>query len=367
VLPMLDPIVNGKLDAQLDERLTTKRPATVAVQREIADRAIARLEPIAAEHRRREAADAARLPDLLAFDASAEGERLRRYQVTCSRNLFRSLEMFLKIRKSGVAAASDRDESTATVQAESVGSRADAVIPPADREDSQNEPIDPPLEVVRRAEMTGPAEAGTSINDPADSPLESGPGGGSASASTDLPLQELAIARPASPPDATETPRAAEPADLHRPSLRASIVPLTLALALALLAGLVAQGREESQNEPRSVPSASHSSRNEASAAPAPGAGIAQVEVVGDRPGSRIGDRSQETRVRPGSDDPCPRRRLPPPNSFVKIKRNAGPASWSLVLGRVAPRMSLLSANGASLIFGPSSRAGIEPRTTDDR
>ena len=56
--------------------------------------------------------------------------------------------------------------------------------------------------------------------------------------------------------------------------------------------------------------------------------------------GSRIGNGCDEGRVgagggptamawgRPRSDDQCPRPRLPLRNSFVKIKRNAGSASW---------------------------------------
>ena len=57
---------------QLDERLPAPEAETIAAFRSVADRAIARLEPIAAEHRRRAEADdvAARL----SFDPGAEGD-----------------------------------------------------------------------------------------------------------------------------------------------------------------------------------------------------------------------------------------------------------------------------------------------------
>src|SRR4029077_9288679 len=51
----------------------------------IVDRAIARLERLAAGPREREAADAAEAPLRLSFDASAQGELMRRYQTSHSR------------------------------------------------------------------------------------------------------------------------------------------------------------------------------------------------------------------------------------------------------------------------------------------
>jgi hypothetical protein len=44
-------------------------------------------------------------------------------------------------------------------------------------------------------------------------------------------------------------------------------------------------------------------------------------------PTSTTENRWDEARGCPGSAVPCPRRRLPPPNSFVKIRGNAGSAS----------------------------------------
>jgi hypothetical protein len=157
------------------------------------------------------------------------------------------------------------------------------VIRTADREDSQNEPIDPPVDCPsphdptdhgseRRPPIFGPPEGGTPTPDPAcGSPAfrrsPSGDGG-PAEAGTPTPesggprgltsdmlvrgstardLTEDAMDRCTSPREDTEPPQAEETADLPRPLLRTTIVPLTLALVLALLAGAVVRGGGEPQ------------------------------------------------------------------------------------------------------------------------
>jgi hypothetical protein len=107
-----DRLVDQRLDAQLDPRLTAKRSETLTVLRSIAEAAIARLEALLAEHRRRGEEESARQAAMLSFDASNEGERLRRYQFACSRSLFRGLDTLLKIRRSGMAAG-EEESSTA--------------------------------------------------------------------------------------------------------------------------------------------------------------------------------------------------------------------------------------------------------------
>ena len=73
--------------------------------RSIVDQSVARLKTIAEEHRKRAEANASLTADLLAFDASPEGERLRRYEISCSRTLLRTLDAFDKLHR----AADDDD------------------------------------------------------------------------------------------------------------------------------------------------------------------------------------------------------------------------------------------------------------------
>ena len=65
----------------------------------IVDRAVGRVEMIAETHRQRAEANARLMPNLLAFDDSVEGERLRRYDASCNRILLRTLAEPVYIRK----------------------------------------------------------------------------------------------------------------------------------------------------------------------------------------------------------------------------------------------------------------------------
>jgi hypothetical protein len=132
--PIESPDADRRLDRQLDPRLLADGADPIAVLREIADGAIARLEAIIAEHRRLAEADdpASRL----SFDPSVEGERLRRYQFSCSRNLFRSIDTFLKVRRSGVTAAGERQGSLV---------EPSSVDPPTDCGHGQDAPTELPV------------------------------------------------------------------------------------------------------------------------------------------------------------------------------------------------------------------------------
>jgi hypothetical protein len=72
------------------------------------DQAVDRLKPLAASLQNQAEAEASLSADILAFDDSAEGERFRRYETTCSRNLLRTLDEFFKVRKAGDS--TDRSE-----------------------------------------------------------------------------------------------------------------------------------------------------------------------------------------------------------------------------------------------------------------
>ena len=193
--PDLDAYYDRMLDRQLDDRLPENRSATIAMLRSVADRAIARLETLAAGHRERAEADAVQRSAILSFDASSEGERLRRYQFSCSRTLYRSLDALLAVRRSGLGTPSEdpsepcsespvpchvdsRDDrgnpqaehptdsflDQANVRNEPIGSRVDDGDPqddptasPIENGNPQNEPTPPPVDLTdRHAELAAP-------------------------------------------------------------------------------------------------------------------------------------------------------------------------------------------------------------------
>jgi hypothetical protein len=76
------------------------------------DRAVSRLEVKLSVHRERQAFEKAMQMDLLAFDDSADGELLRRYQLAKDREFHRALNALFKLRKEALIAA-DRELSVA--------------------------------------------------------------------------------------------------------------------------------------------------------------------------------------------------------------------------------------------------------------
>ena len=95
-----------------DEGIANWSAEDAAVERDqlraIVDRAIARLETLTAAHRERAMADAADQAARLSFDDSVDGERLRRYQMSCNRSLFRTLDALLKLRRSSPSGSGKR-------------------------------------------------------------------------------------------------------------------------------------------------------------------------------------------------------------------------------------------------------------------
>jgi hypothetical protein len=285
----LDELVERQLEAQLDERLTAKRPGMLAIFRGIAAAAIARLEAIAGEHRRREEAGSARQAAMLSFDASNEGERLRRYQFSCSRTLYRSLDTFLKVRRSGAVVESGEDDAPAAL-IEPAETRVDPgpVPPPADREDPRNKPIEPPVDresprddvtefpVESRTVLTisGSDEAGECTSDPGRS-MGIPPSFEISAGYTDRGPKDLPVGR-VHPLDDSRVPQPAEIAERLLPSLRTTIIALTL--ALAGLAGAATQGHRGWQTEPTQPPVDQANRRNEPTALPRRGAGNSAAE-----------------------------------------------------------------------------------------
>ncbi len=214
--PEIDGYLARKLDRQLVEGLAQDQAATIEELRSVADRAIARLEPLTAEHRRRAEADVARQADLLSFDTSTEGERLRRYQFSCSRSLFRSLDTLLKVRRSGPGAEPD-----------SAVAGPSSANPPVDQKEAREATTALRFEDQDRQEQPSvtPQDRGEE-NDQATPPL----------------LDRGNEQNEARPPVATMA--------RHRlPILRA----LFFAITLMLLFGVALRSHGESANEPRSV------------------------------------------------------------------------------------------------------------------
>ncbi len=142
----LDDLVDRQLDSQLDERLTVTKPETPAVFRGIVDQAIARLETLVAGHHGGAESDAQQAARL-SFDASNDAERLRRYQFSAGRALFRSLDTLIKVRRSGlgVESASVSDGPRCTIEPSDEGNpQNEPIVPQVVEEDPQNEPTEPP-------------------------------------------------------------------------------------------------------------------------------------------------------------------------------------------------------------------------------
>ncbi len=102
-----------RLLLQLDESLPND-PAGQAAALRWVERETARLRELKAAHQRREAADRSELAALLAVDTTAEGERMRRYQLDFDRTLHRALNTLLKLRRGdgvGVAGSPSPDDT----------------------------------------------------------------------------------------------------------------------------------------------------------------------------------------------------------------------------------------------------------------
>jgi hypothetical protein len=113
-----------------------------AVLLQMIERATGRLETKAEAHRRWAELDAKLVPDRLAFDDSAEGERLRRYETSCNRTFFRTFDALLKMLKTGarldfVVAASNDESVPITAKAVDLDSQID----PASAVESTHMPV----------------------------------------------------------------------------------------------------------------------------------------------------------------------------------------------------------------------------------
>ena len=110
LLPGEENIIKQRLrDRQVDDLMPADEPAAQAALLGIVGKVVTRLETLARAHRARAEADAAQQAARLSFDASKEGERLRRYQMACGRSLNKTLDTLLKIRRSSSSGSGVRD------------------------------------------------------------------------------------------------------------------------------------------------------------------------------------------------------------------------------------------------------------------
>ena len=119
--------------------------------------------------------DAAEAADRLSWDDTAEGERLRRYELTCNRTLLRMFELLLKVRRTGdelelaTIASIGRSVPTGKIHAidRPAPSVATVMTPPSA---PVNEP-DPPIEANPVREIA-PNEAKFDVHAPSSTPLD---------------------------------------------------------------------------------------------------------------------------------------------------------------------------------------------------
>ena len=136
---------------------------------DIVVQAVDRLQTIAEAHRKLAEINAPLIADQLAFETSVEGERLRRYELTCSRTWLRMFDLLLKARRAGEAldfatiASLDRFVPAGNIDAiDSPASAVTIVVTPA--VEPVKEP-DPPIEAKSEPE-NAPNEANSCVQAP---------------------------------------------------------------------------------------------------------------------------------------------------------------------------------------------------------
>ena len=212
-------------------------------------------------------ADAAQQAARLSFDASNEAERLRRYQFSCSRSLFRSLDTLIKVRRSGLVAASGDDPFTAeTVEAAetktptcSIVDVPSSVIPPLEHGNPENEPTAPPV-----VDGNVPDVAGCVSPDPDQVPDGAGHGSpgpdrlpdqGSSPLPT-RPIQnipQVVTNPPVDDGNPQNEPRVPQLAASPRPTLPFHRT-VVVVLILVVLSGSAVPSHRKPQNEPTAAP-----------------------------------------------------------------------------------------------------------------
>ena len=133
---------------------------------DIVDRATERLREKAEAHRRLAELDAISAADRLSWDDTPEGERLRRYELTCERTWMRMFDLLLKTRQKGeeldIAAIAPLGRSVPTVTMGAIdqpaSTIADVITPP-----EQPVPHSEPPNEANLAQQNAPNEANSHV------------------------------------------------------------------------------------------------------------------------------------------------------------------------------------------------------------
>ncbi len=334
------------LQLQLDEGVPRDPAGQRAALGRLVREETERLQRRKADHERREAADRADLVDRLAVDTTAEGERMRRYQLDFDRKLHRALNSLLKLRRASAVAtgpdpgaiASDPTESVrpAIADPDGPGAGPELAAPPsadaatcgtspADRDASepdccpvpQNEPT-PPID-SDRIPQDEPALPAVNDGIPRNEPTSAASGIPIAPDEPTTPAAGDRIPRNEPSPPAGGDPIAPDGptgsgriADRRVPALACAMVILLAAGLSAAFAGPI--GRPTIPADGRSSPAAARAD------ADGPGPGNPSIE-------RKAGDSAAGASTR--------RRRTP--SSALRAPSRASPASLPKVWGVECP------------------------------
>ncbi len=252
------------LQLQLDEGVPGDPAGRRAALGRLVQEETERLKRRKADHERREAADRAELADRLAVDTTAEGERMRRYQLDFDRKLHRALNTLLKLRRASAVASGPDPGGPESLLAEAVRPAiADPDGPGAGAEPGPLPSADAPADLAT---------------------CEIGPAAGDASAPDRCPVPQNEPTRPTDsdwiPRNEPSPPAFDDRIPRNEPSPPAAGEPIGQNEPTS-----AAASESSSRNEPTSAASGDSSSRNEPTAprriaAPAVAALVLAVAIL---------------------------------------------------------------------------------------
>ena len=308
-----------RLEGRRVDELRPRDPAEARAKlRGIVEQAVARLEARREVHEQWEAVAAANQVARLSFDASPEGERLRRFQLAGNRSLLRTLDTLLKFRRDGDGPQPDPDvtdgshsptegehpgEPTRPAQADDpadTAQRSARVSDPAETADRRS-PVELPDAPCSNPARTEPHPPGPTLN-PARS-QEGGPPGEPLILPGIEPRRPAAIDLPISQNEPTtdpvrDIPTETAPADDRRDSQNEPTAPADDHADPQVQPSAASDDRPNSQNEPTIAGAGGHSSGETSTRER-----VDALEEVGSRsPGPR-----EETGTGPPSQEPSRR------------------------------------------------------------
>jgi len=342
---LLDQLIGGP---------AADRTATAMALGRLVEEEVGQLEALLAAHQRREAAERAELADRLAVDVTAEGERVRRYQLDCDRKLHRALQGVLKLRRGEGMDVGDEPAPEGVPEPESEGTVAVPSGPAGGPGGEADPAFDSGAGMIGSSRPT-PDRLGTAAPGP-------GPCGGPVGARD--PVGE----RPDAPPGVGSPAEAAGPAD---PRAGASVRSAEAAGPHGLDAGV-----SPDPERPLPAPDAAEPARAEigAPAGPAAGPGAVQVSRRANEPDPRTAEGTPENEPGLPAAERAPRNEPGLPIGGDPASRNepAGPRRIAgLSVPALVSALVMLLAAGLSAAFAvaigrpsksPAARAGPDAR-----